>query len=160
MKCLPRSATNTPGTVVRLESQMAGMGAMLRAIRQQWQLSLREVSHRSLRLSRERNNPSYRVSAGWLNRLEREEHELTVSKLVALSEIYNVPTEHLLCVIHPGAGQAPILNPVSQYPDETTLLSPEEGPLTSPYRRGIIGKRDFTLDPMIPAGAVVHIDTA
>jgi hypothetical protein len=27
------------------------------------------------------------------------------------------------------------------------------------YRRGIIGKRDLTLDPMIPAGSIVQIDT-
>jgi hypothetical protein len=27
------------------------------------------------------------------------------------------------------------------------------------YRRGIIGKRDRTLDPMIPAGSIVQIDS-
>jgi hypothetical protein len=46
-----------------------------------------------------------------------------------------------------------------QPPDETTLLAPENGPSLAPYRRGIIGKRDLTLDPMIPVGSIVQIDT-
>jgi hypothetical protein len=46
-----------------------------------------------------------------------------------------------------------------QAPDETTLLALESGQLTTPNLRGIIGKRDLTLDPMIPAGSIVHIDT-
>jgi transcriptional regulator with XRE-family HTH domain len=165
---------------------MAGIGARLRTIRRQWQLSLREVEERSLRLAKERGNQSFQVSASWLDRLEREEHELTVNKLVALSEIYNVPTEQLLRSMHPQEGQSLVLRPLSspnatllltegpletqaKYllpdapvqhpPEETTLLSPEDGQLPTPYRRGIIGKRDFTLDPMIPAGSIVHIDT-
>lgn len=165
---------------------MAGIGTRLRTIRQQWQLSLREVEERSLRLAKERGNQSYQVSASWLDRLEREEHELTVNKLVALSEIYNVPTERLLRSMHPADGQSLILRqlsspnatmlltegpledqaryllpdaPLHQPPDETTLLAPEDGQLLTPYRRGIIGKRDLTLDPMIPACSIVHIDT-
>jgi len=46
-----------------------------------------------------------------------------------------------------------------QPPDETGLLATESSQLAAPYRRGIIGKRDLTLDPMIPPGSVVHIDT-
>jgi transcriptional regulator with XRE-family HTH domain len=165
---------------------MAGIGARLRTIRRQWQLSLREVEERSLRLAKERGNQSYQVSASWLDRLEREEHELTVNKLVALSEIYNVPTDHLIRSVHSGEAatfslrqlsspnatmllsEGPLEDqaryllpdaPVHQPPEETTLLAPEDGQLASPYRRGIIGKRDFTLDPMIPAGSIVHIDT-
>jgi hypothetical protein len=48
---------------------------------------------------------------------------------------------------------------LDQPPDETTLLGAENGSSLAPYRRGIIGKRDRTLDPMIPAGSVVQIDT-
>jgi transcriptional regulator with XRE-family HTH domain len=165
---------------------MAGIGERLRTIRRQWQLSLREVEERSLLLAKERGNQSFQVSASWLDRLEREEHELTVNKLVALSEIYNVPTENLLRSMHPQERQPLILRPLSspnatllltegpletqaryllpdapvhQTPEETTLLAPEDGQLPTPYRRGIIGKRDFTLDPMIPAGSIIHIDT-
>jgi hypothetical protein len=46
-----------------------------------------------------------------------------------------------------------------QPPDETTLLATENGQSLAPYRRGIIGKRDLTLDPMIPGGSIVQIDT-
>jgi transcriptional regulator with XRE-family HTH domain len=162
-----------------------GIGATLRTIRQTWQLSLREVEERSLRLAKELGKQSYQVSASWLDRLEREEHELTVNKLLALSEIYNVPVEKLLRPMHTGDGRSLILKrlsspnatmlltegpledqarylipdePIAQPPDVTTLLALEEGLLLAPYRRGIIGKRDFTLDPMIPAGSIVHID--
>jgi transcriptional regulator with XRE-family HTH domain len=163
----------------------AGIGARLRTIRHQWQLSLREVEERSLRLATEHSNQAYQVSAGWLDRLEREEHELSVNKLLALSEIYNVPIQNLLSSIPPGSGQTlfhkqlsspnatmlltegPLENqaryllpdaPVSQPPNETSLLALEGGNLPTPYRRGIIGKRDLTLDPMIPAGSIVQIN--
>jgi transcriptional regulator with XRE-family HTH domain len=77
------------------------IGAKLRTIRQQWQLSLSEVEERSLRFAQERSNLSFKLSASWLNRLEREAHELTVNKLIALAEIYNLPTEQLLRSIYP-----------------------------------------------------------
>jgi transcriptional regulator with XRE-family HTH domain len=167
---------------------MGGIGARLRTIRRQWQLSLREVEKRSLRLAQENGNRSYQVSASWLDRLEREEHELSVSKLMALAEIYNVSTGQLLRCIDPrseqnliprqlspenasmflGEGsleaQAGYLLPDKPVPaqppdDETSLLAAENGQSPTPYRRGIIGKRDLTLHPMIPAGSIVQIDT-
>lgn len=166
---------------------MAGIGASLRTIRRQWQLSLREVEERSLRFAQERGNQSYQVSASWLDRLEREDHELTVNKLIALASIYNVPMEQLVRYLQPGDTHAPALRELSspnatmlltggpleaqakyllpetivpdQPPDETTLIASEQTPFLAPYRRGIIGKRDLTLDPMLPAGSIVHIDT-
>ena len=165
----------------------AGIGLVLRTIRQQWQLSLREVEERSLRFARERGNQSYQVSASWLDRLEREEHELTVNKLLVLAHIYGVSPEQLLRPLSPAdirpvlLRQLPGPDPAvmfmegplqeqaidllqdeldqGQPPDETALLSLKKGSLPTPYRRGIIGKRDRTLDPMIPAGSIVHIDT-
>jgi len=164
---------------------MAGIGGRLRTIRRQWQLSLREVEQRSLRFAQERGNQSYQVSASWLDRLEREEHELTVNKLITLADIYNLPTDQLLRSMYPSDADAALLRPLStpnatmllnggpledqaKYllpdesgfdpePDFTTLLPPGDGQSLSPYRRGIIGKRDLTLDPMIPAGSIVHI---
>ncbi len=165
---------------------MAGIGLRLRTIRRQWQLSLREVEERSLRFAQERGNQSYQVSASWLDRLEREEHELTVNKLISLSEIYNVPTDQLLRSMYPESVQPLLLKqlsspnatilltegpleeqakyllpdaPAIEAPEETTLLSAELGQFLAPYRRGIIGKRDLTLDPMIPSGSIVQIDT-
>jgi transcriptional regulator with XRE-family HTH domain len=75
---------------------MAGIGARLRMIRQEWQLSLREVEELSRRIAEERDDSSYQVSASWLARLESDEHELTVKKLVALAEIYSIPIDQLI----------------------------------------------------------------
>jgi hypothetical protein len=169
-----------------VEPLAAGIGPLLRTIRQRWQLSLCEVEERSLRFAQERGNPAFQVSASWLDRLEREEHELTVNKAIALAAIYNLSTEQLLRSIYP-AGQQPVLmrqlsgpnatmlltgGPLEEQarylllgtlgpepPDETALISPEDGSSPVPYARGVIGKRDHTTAPMIPAGSVVQIDT-
>jgi transcriptional regulator with XRE-family HTH domain len=162
------------------------LGLRLRTIRLQWQLSLREVEQRSLRFAQQWGNSSYQISASWLDRLEREEHELTVNKLIVLAEIYNIPTEHLLRSMYPGnvqalgserpsvpnatilltegqfEGQSRYLLPnapaLHRPPDDTALLAADSDPPT-PYRRGIIGTRDLALNPMIPAGSIVQIDT-
>jgi Helix-turn-helix domain len=163
-----------------------GIGLLLRAVRRQWQLSLREVEERSLRFAQQQGNQSYQVSASWLDRLEREEHELTVTKLIVLADIYNLPTQQLLRSIYPGNSQPMSLRQLSspnatmlltegpmeeqakylipdtlgieQLSEETSLLAPDGG-VQTPFRRGIIGKRDRTLDPIIPPGSIVHIDT-
>ena len=44
----------------------------------------------SSRIALERGDPSYKISASWLKRLESDEHELTVNKLIALAEIYSI----------------------------------------------------------------------
>jgi transcriptional regulator with XRE-family HTH domain len=162
------------------------VGVKLRTIREQLQLSLREVEERSLRFAQEQGDQSYQVSASWLVRLEREDHELTVNKLIALADIYNIPAEELLRSTHPRSPQ-PILRQLStpnvtmllmegpleqqarymlteppdadQLPDETVLLPMGGGVSQAPYRRGIIGKRDRTLEPMIPPTSIVYIDT-
>ncbi len=77
------------------------LGVRLRSIRQQMQLTLREVEDRSFRIAREWGNQAYQVSASWLVRMERQEHELTVNKLIALADIYNLPAERLLSAICP-----------------------------------------------------------
>lgn len=146
---------------------------------------MREVEGRSLRFAQEWGNQSCLISAGWLQRLERGQHQLTVNKLTVLAAIYEIPADQLLGSIHLGDPR-PILRQLSnpnatmllsdgplgqqakylmpdtpgpEPPDETTLLSSENGLMPDHYRRGIIGKRDRTLDPMIPAGSIVYIDT-
>ena len=99
---------------------------MLRAIRQQRKLSLREVEERSIRIARERGNRSYQVSASRLDRLEREEHELTVNKLIVLGEIYDLRPEQLLRSVYPGNPQPGLLIQLSS-PNATMLLT--DGPL-------------------------------
>jgi transcriptional regulator with XRE-family HTH domain len=166
---------------------MAGIGARLRAIRQQWGLSLREVEQRSQSIARVRGDSSFQVSVGWLARLESDGHELTVNKLIALAEIYSTPIDQLLRSNYPrnaepltldqlpsrsattlpmeGSGKSQAKHLLSdppfpdQSPDETTLLPKNSAPSPTPYRRGIIGRLDLTLHPMIPPGSIVQIDT-
>lgn len=111
---------------------------------------------------------------------------MTVNKLIALANIYNMPAEQLLRSISPRDLQ-PMLRQLScpnvtmlltdgpleeqarylltatldadHLPDETSLLATESDFLQNSYRRGIIGTRDHILEPMIPAGSIVHIDT-
>jgi hypothetical protein len=132
-------------------------------------------------------NPSFKISASWLDRVECGEHELAVSKLIALADIYSVPPEQLLFSLHPGNTPPALLErPSSPYatilltgapvgeraqyllpgtlgidqpPAETALLPIEDGPSPPHYKRAVIGKRDRTLEPMIPAGSIVQIDT-
>jgi transcriptional regulator with XRE-family HTH domain len=167
---------------------MVAIGARLRAIRLQWRLSLREVEQRSRRIARERGDLSYRVSASWLTRLENGEHGWTINKLIALAEIYSMDTDRLLRSIYLGNEQSLMLAQISspnetlllaegteksqptplrrdtpltdQCPGETTLLATENGQSRMPYRRAIIGRLDLTLDPMIPPGSIVQIDTS
>jgi transcriptional regulator with XRE-family HTH domain len=164
---------------------MAGIGARLRVIRQEWQLSLREVEERSRRIAQERSDSSYQVSASWLARLESDEHELSVNKLISLAEIYSITFDRLLRAVYPRSAETQNPDQLSspnatelpteglpeaaakrllrarplpdQSPEDTTLL--ENGPSRTPYLRGIIGRLDLTMDPMIPAGSIVQIDT-
>jgi transcriptional regulator with XRE-family HTH domain len=130
---------------------MERIGGTLGAIRLQRKLSLREVEERSRIFAHERGDNSYRISASFLSRLEKNQHGLTANKLIALAHIYDVKPEKLIGSIYPDSlGRDPP-------PDETTLLSPESRP--APYKWGIIGKHDRTLEPLIPTGSVVQIDT-
>jgi transcriptional regulator with XRE-family HTH domain len=165
---------------------LSSIGGKLRTIRQKWHLSLREVEEHSRRLAEEWGSLAYQVSAGWLVRLEREEHDLTVNKLKALAKIYGMRPEQLLRFVDLDNAQNPTLKqlstpnatillgegplgtqakyllpddpPFDQPPDETTLLRRDDGPSLASHLRAIIGKRDRTLDPMIPAGSIVHVD--
>jgi transcriptional regulator with XRE-family HTH domain len=132
-------------------------------------------------------DPAFKISASWLDRVERGEHELAVNKLIALADIYSVPPEQLLVSLHPGntppallerrsspnatilltgaplEKRALYLRPgtlgLDQPPDETTPFQMEDDASPSYYKWGVIGKRDRTLEPMIPAGSIIQIDT-
>jgi transcriptional regulator with XRE-family HTH domain len=131
---------------------MKQIGGTLRAFRLQRKLSLREVETQSHVFAEETGHDSYRVSASWLDRLERAEHKLTANKLAVLAHIYGVHPEELFRAMYPDSlGQDPP-------PDATALFSPG-GPSQGPYRWGLIGRRDLTLAPLIRTGSVVQIDT-
>jgi transcriptional regulator with XRE-family HTH domain len=167
---------------------MGGIGSKLRDARQQWQLTLREVEDRSSRIAQRWENPAYRISASWLDRVERENRGLSATKLIVLAVIYGLSAEQMIALCPtPNSTSLETLKDISipnntqllesgllerqarQWlpdslvaeapPDSTMLLPAVPGTMPSHYRRGIIGKRDRILDPMIRAGSIVLIDT-
>jgi len=162
---------------------MEGIGGKLRATRLAWKLTLREVEERTLRLAQQWGNPAYRISASWLDRVERENRGLSATKLIVLASVYSLGAEQLLELVPVASAQleessipnATLLaqGPLDEQarfwlpdslvtdapPHSTTLLPPLEGMQPAHYRRGIIGREDRTLEPMIRAGSIVLIDT-
>ena len=165
---------------------MEGIGSRLRAARGRWQLTLREVEERSLRLAQQWGSSSYQISASWLDRIERENRALSARKLIVLAFIYGLNAEQMLALFSPASPSPLQLGDVSSPngtlllhegpleehakfwlpetlvteapPENTMLLRSEDGTLPINYRRGVIGRRDRTLEPMIPAGSLLLID--
>ena len=167
---------------------MNGIGNNLREARMQWKLTLREVEERSSRIAQRWENPAYRISASWLDRVERENRGLSATKLIVLAVIYGLSAEQMIALCPAPSGTSletlkeisipnntqllekglleqqarqwlPDTLVTEPPPEQTTLLPAIPGSLPSHYRRGVIGKRDRTLDPMVRAGSIVLIDT-
>src|SRR5579859_6861321 len=68
---------------------MERLGALLRSIRTEWGLSLREVKERTDHLAKQWGNPRYASSFSNLAKLELGRHEMRVSTLISLSHIYS-----------------------------------------------------------------------
>jgi transcriptional regulator with XRE-family HTH domain len=164
---------------------MEQIGARLSAIREKWGLTLREVEARSTRLAQEWGQPSYKISASWLLRVEQKGRRLSGEKLIVLGAVYGLPTDELLGFRPQGSSNRPEFDQVSRpnttllltrgpleeharlwVPDSIatdpipieTILFPREGHIPSRYRRGIIGLKDKTMDPMIRPGTIVLIN--
>jgi len=101
-------------------SAVERIGARLHAVRQKWGLTLREVEDRSVRLAEEWGNPSYRISASWLARVERDDRDLSAAKLIVLAVIFSIPADQLLALCPAGNGTPPQSSQVSS--PKTTLL--------------------------------------
>ncbi|WP_235011573.1 XRE family transcriptional regulator [Bryocella elongata] len=147
---------------------------------------MREVEERTQRLAQQWNNPAYRISASWLDRVERENRDLSAMKLIVLAAVYGLNPDQMLALCPPSP-PAESVEPVSSPnatlllsegplndharawlpdtlvtetpPAETMLLPSENGNGSSPLRRGVVGQRDRTLEPMIRPGSIVLIDT-
>ena len=166
---------------------MVGIGSKLRESRQKWQLTLREVEERSSRLAQQWENPSYSISASWLDRVEREDRELSATKLIVLAAIYSLTADQMIALcpasskprhqldelMAPNATLLLTQGSLEQQakdwlpdsflsdppPEATTLLLSAKDPLPTHYCRGVIGRRDRVLEPMVRAGSIVLIDT-
>jgi transcriptional regulator with XRE-family HTH domain len=166
---------------------MEGIGTQLRAARLRLGLTLREVEERTSQLSQQWGNTAYRISASWLDRVERENRGLSATKLIVLAFLYNLTMEQMLALC-PGVNESPahlelVSSPNSTLlltegpladhaklwlpdtlvtgppPEDTMLFQSDQGVMPVHYRRGIIGRRDRTMEPMILAGSIVLIDT-
>jgi transcriptional regulator with XRE-family HTH domain len=166
---------------------MEGIGSQLRAARQRLDLTLREVEERANLLAQKWGNASYRISASWLDRVERENRGFSAAKLIVVSYIYNLTNDQMLA-LYPGVTDSPsqleqvaspnttllvAAGPLGQHaqtwapeslmtappPADTTLLQMDQGVLPAHYRRGIIGRADRTMEPMLLPGSIVLIDT-
>jgi transcriptional regulator with XRE-family HTH domain len=166
---------------------MESIGAQLRAARGRLKLTLREVEERSNTLAQQWGHSGYRISHSWLDRIERENRGLSATKLIVLAFIYNLTMDQMLALC-PGATDstaqleqvtspnATLLladGPLEEHaklwlpdrlvtdpaPDATMLLARDQGILPTHLRRGVIGQKDHTMEPMIPSGSLVLIDT-
>lgn len=165
---------------------MDRIGIKLRAIRQKCGFTLRDVEERSASISQHWGDVSYRISASWLDRVERENRALSGTKLIVLGVIYSLSSEELLALYAHDRSNPSLVSqfaspnntllltrgPLEEYargrlpdsilarpiPEETTLLPPEDY-LSAQLRRGVIGKNDRTLEPMVRAGTLVLINT-
>jgi transcriptional regulator with XRE-family HTH domain len=105
---------------------MEGIGAQLHAARARWNLTLREVEERSSLLAQQWGNPSFKISASWLDRVERENRELSAAKLIVLAYVYGLTTDQMLALCQ-GPSQSPAQLEQISSPNSTPLLL--QGPL-------------------------------
>jgi len=87
-----------------------GMGSQLQQIRRRLGLTLRDVEQQTARLAQRAETPGYRISASWLNRVEREDRELSGTKLIVLVSVYNLANEEILALC-PGITAAQEVTP-------------------------------------------------
>jgi transcriptional regulator with XRE-family HTH domain len=87
-----------------------GMGSRLQQIRRRLALTLRDVEQQTARVAQRAEMPGYRISASWLNRVEREDRELSGTKLIVLVSVYSLTNEEVFALC-PGITAAPEVTP-------------------------------------------------
>lgn len=166
---------------------MERLGALLRGIRTEWGLSLREVKDRTEMLARLWGNPQYASSFSHLAKLELGKHEMKVSTLISLAHVYSKRPETLVDACLPPRYYSPVFEPFEspnstvliteghlyeraekqqplngaspQIPESTSLLPGEPYSQRNRYRKAMIGRKDRYLYPMIRPGAIITVDT-
>lgn len=162
------------------------IGANLRMLRERFRLSLREVQERSEALATKWGHSEYQISASYLARIEGGRSGMSASKLIVLTALYGLSAHEMLALCSPPGASVVEPEPAAwpnatvllasgsleeraklaisedvvtaQPPEESRLLTRPEG-YPSGYRRGIVGRKDNTMEPMIRAGSIVLIDT-
>jgi transcriptional regulator with XRE-family HTH domain len=127
-----------------IEMYMKYIGQALREMRIQRVLTLYDVG-------RIAKACGIGISTDWLANAEKTGAGLDSVKLELLAEIYSLTLGQLVNYLAIEGSWAT--------PEDTTLILPVASAMSGPYRCGVIGKRDRTLSPAIPAGSLVRIDT-
>ena len=166
---------------------MERLGTLLRSIRTEWGLSLREVKDRTELLAKQWSNPRYASSFSHLAKLELGRHDIRVSTLISLSHIYSKRPETLVDACLPPQYHAPVFDPLEgpnstvlitegrlyeraeqllpmtrlspNIPESTALVANEINSHRNRYRKAIVGRKDRFLYPMIRPGAIITVDT-
>jgi transcriptional regulator with XRE-family HTH domain len=101
---------------------VTGIDGILRSLRLETGLSLRDVKDRSKRLAALWGNRSYEFCASWLAKLEAGGHEISVSKLISLATIYSKLPEELLYLCESALAEVELFDssgrPDSSHQDE------------------------------------------
>lgn len=166
---------------------MERLGALLRSIRTEWGLSLREVKDRTEVLAKLWGSPRYASSFSHLAKLELGRHDMRVSTLISLSHIYSrrletlvdacLPPEYDSLVFEPLDGpnstvlitegrlyertvrHLPLGVGAADTPENTALIAGDIHSQRNRYRKAIVGRKDRFLYPMIRPGAIITVDT-
>ena len=166
---------------------MERLGALLRSIRTEWGLSLREVKDRTELLAKVWGSPRYASSFSHLAKLELGRHDMRVSTLISLSHIYSKRPETLVDACLPPAYDSPVFEPLdgpnstvlitegrlyerterplplrggsAETPENTALIAGDIYSQRNRYRKAIVGRKDRSLYPMIRPGAIITVDT-
>jgi transcriptional regulator with XRE-family HTH domain len=161
------------------------IGSKLRAVRERLKLSRQDVEEETNRIAQLRGNPSCKISANWLYRVESGDHgiggiklltlayayQLTVEELLALDDAPDQPAEadwHLpveprqTLLLTPGPlddlARLRLPDGYSSPPKRTKLLQEESTSRVTRYVRAIVGKEDNRMYPLLHPGAIVLID--
>ncbi len=104
---------------------MAEIGKLLRGIRKEWGLTLRQVKERSEAIAQLTGNSSHIISFSYLAKLESGKHDvrdMAVSKLLSLSEIYSTEPNTLLSECMPPRSSPQLRDPFGG-PAQTRLIT-------------------------------------
>jgi transcriptional regulator with XRE-family HTH domain len=166
---------------------MERLGALLRSIRTEWGLSLREVMDRTELLAKLWGSPRYASSFSHLAKLELGRHDMRVSTLISLSHIYRKRPQTLVDACLPSEYHSPVFDPLEgpnstvlitegrlheraerllplnkrspDIPENTALIAGDMNSQRNRYRKAIVGRKDRFLYPMIRPGAIITVDT-
>jgi transcriptional regulator with XRE-family HTH domain len=147
-------------------------GQALKALRNRWNITIREVERASHRIADAKGDKRFSISNGWLAQLENGVSEPSFCKLFSLSVIYRADFLDLVRLYHVvdftqllsqnGNGHSSSITSLEQKHLAESMKAPECAPAQDCEPHiiyGRLGLADFTMSPLIRPGALLKIDT-